>query len=131
MCREIEKLKLSEMTCREGVIEVAKIIYKVHDEAKDKAFELEMSWVCDESKRLHEKDVKARLLLLLLGNRISPPIATQKSSFSSPHACFSNNHTPGSPAAGPQLSARDASAASFVSRSASADGLNLVVHLPF
>lgn len=30
-------------------------IYKVHDEAKDKAFELEMSWVCDESKRQHEK----------------------------------------------------------------------------
>ncbi|EEF29537.1 proteasome subunit alpha type, putative [Ricinus communis] len=52
---EIEKLKLSEMTCREGVIEVAKIIYKVHDEAKDKAFELEMSWICDESKRLHQK----------------------------------------------------------------------------
>ncbi|CAL5425640.1 unnamed protein product [Camellia sinensis] len=52
---EIEKLKLSEMTCREGVIEIAKIIYKVHDEAKDKAFELEMSWVCEESKRQHEK----------------------------------------------------------------------------
>ncbi|GLT44740.1 hypothetical protein SLA2020_186200 [Shorea laevis] len=52
---EIEKLKLSEMTCREGVIEVAKIIYKVHDEAKDKAFELEMSWICDESKKQHEK----------------------------------------------------------------------------
>ncbi|KAL2938078.1 Proteasome subunit alpha type-3 [Bienertia sinuspersici] len=52
---EIEKLKLSEMTCREGVIEVAKIIYKVHDEAKDKAFELELSWVCDESKREHQK----------------------------------------------------------------------------
>ncbi|KAF2291767.1 hypothetical protein GH714_035522 [Hevea brasiliensis] len=49
---EIEKLKLSEMTCREGVIDS---IYKVHDEAKDKAFELEMSWVCDESKRLHQK----------------------------------------------------------------------------
>ncbi|KAF5930170.1 hypothetical protein HYC85_031043 [Camellia sinensis] len=30
-------------------------IYKVHDEAKDKAFELEMSWVCEESKRQHEK----------------------------------------------------------------------------
>ena len=30
-------------------------IYKVHDEAKDKAFELEMSWICDESKRQHEK----------------------------------------------------------------------------
>ncbi|PPS09974.1 hypothetical protein GOBAR_AA10677 [Gossypium barbadense] len=52
---EIEKLNLSEMTCREGVIEVAKIIYKVHDEAKDKAFELEMSWVCDESKQQHQK----------------------------------------------------------------------------
>ncbi|CAN1253229.1 Proteasome subunit alpha type-3 [Linum perenne] len=52
---EIEKLKLSEMTCREGVLEVAKIIYKVHDEAKDKAFELELSWVCEESNRQHQK----------------------------------------------------------------------------
>ncbi|KAL0316696.1 UNVERIFIED_CONTAM: Proteasome subunit alpha type-3 [Sesamum radiatum] len=52
---EIEKLKLSEMTCRQGVIEVAKIIYGVHDEAKDKAFELEMSWVCDESNHQHQK----------------------------------------------------------------------------
>ncbi|OMO98933.1 Armadillo repeat-containing protein 3 and Serine/threonine-protein kinase CTR1 [Corchorus capsularis] len=31
-------------------------IYKVHDEAKDKAFELEMSWVCDESKQQHHKE---------------------------------------------------------------------------
>ncbi|KAL0404707.1 UNVERIFIED_CONTAM: Proteasome subunit alpha type-3 [Sesamum radiatum] len=53
--KEIEKLKLSELTCRQGVIEVAKIIYGVHDEAKDKAFELEMSWVCDESNRQHQK----------------------------------------------------------------------------
>ncbi|KAL9229347.1 hypothetical protein vseg_004824 [Gypsophila vaccaria] len=52
---EIEKLNLSEMTCREGVLEVAKIIYKVHDEAKDKSFELELSWVCDESKKEHQK----------------------------------------------------------------------------
>ncbi|KAK4346123.1 hypothetical protein RND71_036299 [Anisodus tanguticus] len=52
---EIEKLKLSEMTCRQGVIEVTKIIYGVHDEAKDKVFELEMSWVCDESNRQHQK----------------------------------------------------------------------------
>ena len=28
-------------------------IYAVHDEAKDKAFELEMSWICDESNREH------------------------------------------------------------------------------
>ncbi|KAH7679234.1 Proteasome endopeptidase complex protein [Dioscorea alata] len=52
---EIENLKLSELMCREGVIEVAKIIYGVHDEAKDKAFELEMSWVCEESNRQHQK----------------------------------------------------------------------------
>jgi len=52
---EIEKLNLSEMTCRQGVIAVAKIIYSVHDEAKDKAFELEMSWVCDESNREHQR----------------------------------------------------------------------------
>ncbi|KAL9323839.1 hypothetical protein ACSQ67_008696 [Phaseolus vulgaris] len=53
---EIEKLKVADMTCRQGVIEVAKIIYGVHDDAKDKDFELEMSWVCDESNRQHEKD---------------------------------------------------------------------------
>lgn len=27
----------------------------VHDELKDKNFELELSWVCKESKGLHEK----------------------------------------------------------------------------
>ncbi|PTQ27374.1 hypothetical protein MARPO_0202s0007, partial [Marchantia polymorpha] len=52
---EIEKLQLPQMTCREGVVAVAKIIYNVHDEAKDKAFELEMSWICDESKREHQR----------------------------------------------------------------------------
>lgn len=62
---EIEKLKLSELTCREAIIEAAKMyvlkqlsygynlllfsIYKVHDEIKDKLFELEMSWICSES----------------------------------------------------------------------------------
>ncbi|XP_066310071.1 proteasome subunit alpha type-3-like [Miscanthus floridulus] len=34
---------------------VSMTIYGVHDEAKDKAFELELSWICDESKRQHEK----------------------------------------------------------------------------
>ena len=32
-------------------------IYKLHDEAKDKAFELEMSWICEDSKREHQKVV--------------------------------------------------------------------------
>ncbi|KAK2892312.1 hypothetical protein Q8A73_017977 [Channa argus] len=50
---EIEKLQMKEMTCRELVKEVAKIIYIVHDEVKDKAFELELSWV-GESKNQSE-----------------------------------------------------------------------------
>lgn len=37
-------------------------IYKLHDEAKDKAFELEMSWICEESKREHQK---VKILLVL------------------------------------------------------------------
>ncbi len=39
---ELEKLKLSEMTCREALASVAKIIYSVHDDVKDKEFELEL-----------------------------------------------------------------------------------------
>ncbi|CAI0541908.1 unnamed protein product [Linum tenue] len=53
--KQIEKLNPSEMTCREGVLEVAKIIYEVNAEVTDGDFELELSWVCDESKRLHMK----------------------------------------------------------------------------
>lgn len=37
-------------------------IYGVHDEAKDKAFELEMSWVCDESNRQHQKVIETGFL---------------------------------------------------------------------
>eukprot|EP00803_Ostreobium_quekettii_P010703 evm.model.scf_4501.1 EVM.evm.TU.scf_4501.1 scf_4501:5888-6640(+) len=51
---EIEKLKLAEMSCREALLEVAKILYRVH-EGDTKPFELEMSWVCDESGRRHER----------------------------------------------------------------------------
>lgn len=51
---EMEKLKLANMTCRELVKEAAKIIHIVHDEVKDKDFELELSWVCEESEGLHQ-----------------------------------------------------------------------------
>jgi 20S proteasome subunit alpha 7 len=45
----IERLELiEEMTCAEAIKHVAHIIHKVHDE-KDKAFELEMSWICPQS----------------------------------------------------------------------------------
>eukprot|EP00292_Cryptomonas_paramecium_P022594 CAMPEP_0113684066 /NCGR_PEP_ID=MMETSP0038_2-20120614/13744_1 /TAXON_ID=2898 /ORGANISM="Cryptomonas paramecium" /LENGTH=192 /DNA_ID=CAMNT_0000603669 /DNA_START=199 /DNA_END=777 /DNA_ORIENTATION=- /assembly_acc=CAM_ASM_000170 len=52
---ELEKLKLSEMTCREAVNAVARIIYSVHDDVKDKDFELELSWICEESDWKHQK----------------------------------------------------------------------------
>jgi len=50
---EIEKLNLKDMTCREAVKEVAKIIYIVHNEVADKAFELELSWVGKETDGNH------------------------------------------------------------------------------
>jgi 20S proteasome subunit alpha 7 len=50
---QLVKLDLTTLTAREAVIEAAKCIYTQHDPAKDKPIELEISWVCDESKRLH------------------------------------------------------------------------------
>jgi len=42
---ELEKLKFDSITVDEAVVEVAKIIYKLHDDIKDKDFELELSCV--------------------------------------------------------------------------------------
>jgi len=49
---EIEKIKYKDMTCADLVKEGAKVIYSVHDEIKDKHFELELGWVakCTEGK---------------------------------------------------------------------------------
>jgi len=51
---EVEKLKLENMTCCEAVKEISRIIYVVHDEVKDKAFELELSWVGSDTEGLHK-----------------------------------------------------------------------------
>lgn len=50
---EIEKLKLEELSCKEALFHVAKIIHKIHDE-KDKDFELEVSWICKETNYEHQ-----------------------------------------------------------------------------
>jgi len=50
---EIEKLDMKNMTCKELVKEAAKIIYQVHDEVKDKMFELELSWVSKDTDGKH------------------------------------------------------------------------------
>jgi len=51
---ELEKLKLREFTCKEAINDVARIIHLVHDDVKDKEFELELSWICPDSKGQHE-----------------------------------------------------------------------------
>ncbi|KYR00107.1 20S proteasome subunit alpha-3 [Tieghemostelium lacteum] len=42
---ELEKIKFNEMTTHEAIKEIAKIIYSVHDEVKDKDFQLELGWI--------------------------------------------------------------------------------------
>lgn len=58
---EMEKLQLNNrddpaqnISAREGVKMLARIIHALHDEAKDKPFELEMSWLCEESGWKHK-----------------------------------------------------------------------------
>ncbi len=50
---EIEKLDLENLTMKDAVDAAAKIIFKVHDDAKDKDFELELSWIGPESNGVH------------------------------------------------------------------------------
>mmetsp|Transcript_40315 Transcript_40315/g.59252 ORF Transcript_40315/g.59252 Transcript_40315/m.59252 type:complete len:273 (+) Transcript_40315:140-958(+) len=59
---EMEKLNLANnkegndenvIDCKEGVKQLARIIHLLHDEAKEKPFELEMSWLCEESQWEH------------------------------------------------------------------------------
>jgi len=69
---ELEKLKLAEISTREAVFEAARIIHLVHEDSKEKDFELEMSWIGDETNGLfapvpkdlfNEADSKARAAL--------------------------------------------------------------------
>ena len=50
---ELEKLKLDEVTPREAVKHAARIIMMAHDESKDREYELELTWICEESGRKH------------------------------------------------------------------------------
>eukprot|EP00484_Ammonia_sp_Unknown_P030346 CAMPEP_0197035746 /NCGR_PEP_ID=MMETSP1384-20130603/13452_1 /TAXON_ID=29189 /ORGANISM="Ammonia sp." /LENGTH=264 /DNA_ID=CAMNT_0042465843 /DNA_START=68 /DNA_END=862 /DNA_ORIENTATION=- len=51
---QLEKLNFDTITCKEAAIKIAEIIYQLHDEVKDKPFELEMSWICDASQKKHQ-----------------------------------------------------------------------------
>lgn len=50
---EIEKQKLFNKPCKEVVKEIAKMMLTLHDEVKDKPYELELSWICEESGWKH------------------------------------------------------------------------------
>lgn len=55
---EVEKIlnrvaSTGGITCREAVLELAKIMYVIRDPSKDKPFELEMGWLCEESQWKH------------------------------------------------------------------------------
>jgi 20S proteasome subunit alpha 7 len=50
---ELEKLNLQELTCRQAVVEVARIIQVSQEENREKQFELQMSWISDETNRQH------------------------------------------------------------------------------
>ena len=52
---EIEKLKLGEINSKDACKEAAKTIYVVHDEVKDKAFQLQLTWVGADSNGVHSK----------------------------------------------------------------------------
>jgi 20S proteasome subunit alpha 7 len=51
---EIEKLlgKAEGVTCEKALVDVARILHKVHDE-KDRDFELEVSWICPATNYQH------------------------------------------------------------------------------
>lgn len=52
---EIEKLDFAQLSCRDAVREMVRILYACHAEAKDsKDFEVEISWICAESGMKHQ-----------------------------------------------------------------------------
>jgi 20S proteasome subunit alpha 7 len=57
---EMEKLAINKpestdnISAKDGVKQLAKIIYMLHEEGKDKPFELEMSWLCEETQWEHK-----------------------------------------------------------------------------
>jgi 20S proteasome subunit alpha 7 len=46
---ELDKIKFDQITCAEAVALIAMILHKLHDDIKDKPFEIEMVWQCRDS----------------------------------------------------------------------------------
>mmetsp|Transcript_40734 Transcript_40734/g.47370 ORF Transcript_40734/g.47370 Transcript_40734/m.47370 type:complete len:249 (+) Transcript_40734:44-790(+) len=52
---ELDKRNFRELTCREALFHIAKILHKTHEEFKDKKFELDLTWICKESNDEHTR----------------------------------------------------------------------------
>jgi 20S proteasome subunit alpha 7 len=50
---EIEKLNLETLTCREALNQLARVVRIVHQDERERTFELEASWICEESGWKH------------------------------------------------------------------------------
>uniref|UniRef100_A0A7S1XC26 Proteasome subunit alpha type n=1 Tax=Compsopogon caeruleus TaxID=31354 RepID=A0A7S1XC26_9RHOD len=46
---QLEKFDFAQLSARDAIKELAKILLDAHDDAGDKSYEVEMLWVCDES----------------------------------------------------------------------------------
>lgn len=51
---ELEKLNLEELSAKDALFEAAKILHTVHDSDKDKNWEMELSWISDETNGVHQ-----------------------------------------------------------------------------
>jgi len=52
---ELDKRNFKDMTCKEALFHVAKMLHLSHEEFKDKKYELEITWICDATNQKHEK----------------------------------------------------------------------------
>jgi 20S proteasome subunit alpha 7 len=50
---EIEKLDLDHLTCRDALKQLARIVRIVHQDEREKTFEFEASWICQETNWQH------------------------------------------------------------------------------
>jgi 20S proteasome subunit alpha 7 len=46
---ELDKLDLANLTVRDSVYQMAKMLHKTHEESRDRQFELDMTWICADS----------------------------------------------------------------------------------
>jgi len=52
---ELDKRDFKNMTCKEALFYVAKMLHLCHEEFKEKRYELEISWICDATKQIHQR----------------------------------------------------------------------------